>query len=149
MKYKFESWMKTKENKKQSTAYAYANSIDKISRHYSQHSENKIDIYRVKDIRVIERISSDYAIGGRFPMYGQEGNGTIRNAIATLLRFQNEINADQELSSDGDYVEEEIHFSQFTAFRPIKVGEKRLHVLINARTYNFCSHVQKLSHVCI
>ena len=54
MKQQFDSWMRTTEGKKQNTAYAYANSIDKISQHYSEQTRNKINIYREKDINLIK-----------------------------------------------------------------------------------------------
>jgi len=87
MRQNFEFWMKSEERKKPNTVYSYANSIEKISQHYSQHTGKTIDIYQENDFSLIERISSDYAIGGRFSQYGNESKGTIRNAIATYVRF--------------------------------------------------------------
>lgn len=97
MREKFESWMKTKEGKKPNTSYAYANSIEKISRHYSQSTRQSLDIYREKNINLIEKISQDYGIGGRFSQFGNGGNGTIRNAIATYVRFLRNNLSDLEL----------------------------------------------------
>ena len=107
MREKFEFWMKTKEGKKQNTAYAYANSIDKISRHYSKNTKNNIDIYREKNFSIIEKISADYSIRGRFAQFGNEGNGTIRNAIATYVRFLKRQNLGKELSSTEGLSEQE------------------------------------------
>lgn len=87
MRQRFEDWMKLTEGKKGTTAYQYANSINKISEHYSKETGKSIDIYAEKDINLIRKISSDYAKGGNFSVFGQGGNGTIRNAIATYLRF--------------------------------------------------------------
>ena len=53
--------MKAKEGKKPNTAYAYANSIDKISQHYSEQTGNKLNIYRENDINIIKKISYDYS----------------------------------------------------------------------------------------
>jgi hypothetical protein len=73
MKENFEIWMKRKEKKTQNTAYAYANSIDNISIHYSKNTGRNIDIYREKDFSLLENISSDYASGGKFAQYGNGG----------------------------------------------------------------------------
>ncbi len=87
MKEKFYQWMGKHENKKPNTAYAYKNSIDKISKHYSENDGNKIDIYYIKDIRLLESIAYDYSKKGKYSSFGDGGNGTIRNAISTYVRF--------------------------------------------------------------
>lgn len=87
MRKKFEQWMKSHERKKPNTAYQYAVSIDKISRHYSDNSKNSVDLYSIDDIKILEPISAAYSKGGRFSVFGDNGNGTIRNAIATYLRY--------------------------------------------------------------
>ncbi len=91
--------MKKKEGKKQNTAYAYANSIDKISQHYSEQTGNAINIYREKDIGLIKNISGKYSTSGSYAEFGNKGNGTIRNAIATYLRFLEHTNKGSEISS--------------------------------------------------
>lgn len=83
----FEKWMRVKEGKKTNTAYQYAASIAKISNHYSQNTGKKVDIYRENDLSVIQKISECYSVGGRYSEFGNMGNGTIRNAIATYFRF--------------------------------------------------------------
>ena len=99
MRTQFENWMKSYEKKKQNTAYAYANSIDKISQHYFKQTGQKIDIYSLKEIKQIRDISGDYSTSGRFNKFGYEGNGTIRNAIATYLRFYTSLQTGQEIHS--------------------------------------------------
>ena len=85
MRRQFEDWMKSHERKKQSTAYQYAISITKISKHYSRMTNSDVEIYKLDNPRQIEPIVNAYSQGGRFSEFGQEGNGTIRNAIATYL----------------------------------------------------------------
>lgn len=99
MKQQFDSWMRIKEGKKQNTAYAYANSIENISQHYSEQTRNKINIYLEKDINLVKKISYEYGTSGRYAEFGNKGNGTIRNAIATYVRFLESINMGSGLSS--------------------------------------------------
>lgn len=87
MRTKFEQWMKSDERKKPNTAYQYALAIDKISRHYSDNSAQGVDLYSIHNITELERISAVYAKGGRFSLFGDNGNGTYRNAIATYIRY--------------------------------------------------------------
>ncbi len=103
MRNKFENWMKSHEKKKQNTAYAYANSIEKISQHYSRKTGKRIDIYSIRDLNQIREISKQYSTSGRFSKYGYEGNGTIRNAIATYLRFYTFLQNGQEIENFPDY----------------------------------------------
>ena len=53
MRNSFEDWMIRFENKKKNTAYQYAISIDKISRHYSENSDRQIDIYTTNNLDLI------------------------------------------------------------------------------------------------
>lgn len=87
MKNEFESWMIRYEGKKQNTAYQYKMSIDRISDHYSQMNNKHIDIYNTQDIKFIKDIEKDYGIGGKYATFGNGGNGTIRNALSTYVRF--------------------------------------------------------------
>lgn len=91
--------MRTIEGKKPNTAYAYANSINRISQHYSEQTNNKINIYREKDINLIRKISSEYTTSGKYAEFGNKGRGTIRNAIAAYVRFLEHINMGSNLSS--------------------------------------------------
>jgi hypothetical protein len=104
MKDKFKRWMEEKDQKKPNTAYSYANSIDKISDHYSEKTGRHINIYHEKDFSLLKKISSDYATDGKFSQFGYEGKGTVRNAIATYIRFLQSVNSGNELMIDQDTV---------------------------------------------
>jgi hypothetical protein len=80
-------WMIRAEAKSQNTAYQYSIAIDRLSEHYSQETEQQINIYRINDRILLNGISHDYSIGGRFQDLGDYGNGTNRNAIAAYVRF--------------------------------------------------------------
>lgn len=88
MKREFERWMVKQERKKPNTAYQYAQSIDKVSNHYSTHSQQNIDLYRVIDTDTLRKIKDDYSLHGKFSDFGGKGNGTIRNAVATYYRYR-------------------------------------------------------------
>ncbi len=90
--------MKKHENKTQKTAYSYANSINKISNHFSEKTGEKIDIYSLIDIEKIREISNDYSTLGKFSKYGYEGNRTIRSAIAAYLKFYTSLQTGKEIS---------------------------------------------------
>ncbi|NDJ79399.1 DUF1016 domain-containing protein [Vibrio campbellii] len=88
MRREFERWMVKEEKKKPNTAYQYAQSIDKISHHYSTHTRQNIDLYRVVDTEVLRTIKDDYSLHGKFSDFGGKGNGTVRNAVATYYRYR-------------------------------------------------------------
>jgi hypothetical protein len=125
MKDNFECWMKKKEAKTENTIYAYAYSIDKISRHYSENTGRNIDIYRENDINLLENISSDYASGGKFAQYGNGGNGTIRNAIATYLRFFRNTNSETELpTTEQINIEETFNIESLSGLNLLKSNHR-------------------------
>lgn len=80
--------MVKQERKKPNTAYQYAQSIDKVSNHYSTHTQQSIDLYRVLDVEVLRKIKDDYSLHGKFSDFGGKGNGTVRNAVATYYRYR-------------------------------------------------------------
>ncbi|EGA69408.1 hypothetical protein VISI1226_09519 [Vibrio sinaloensis DSM 21326] len=88
MRREFERWMVKKERKKPNTAYQYAQSIDKVSNHYSNHAQRNVDLYRILDTDMLRKIKEDYSLHGKFSEFGGKGNGTIRNAVATYYRYR-------------------------------------------------------------
>ncbi|WP_040896101.1 PDDEXK nuclease domain-containing protein [Vibrio brasiliensis] len=90
MRREFERWMVKQERKKPNTAYQYAQSIDKVSNHYSTHTQQNTDLYRILDTALLEQIKDDYSLHGKFSDFGGKGNGTIRNAVATYYRYRME-----------------------------------------------------------
>lgn len=109
MRSDFENWMKKHELKTQNTAYQYALSIDKISRHYSDNTGTNINLFNIKDIPKLEQICEAYSMHGRFSSFGENGNGTIRNAVATYVRYIKHSTSD-ELSDEGivESIQEEL-----------------------------------------
>lgn len=83
MKKRFEDWMIRKEGKSMNTAYQYANSIDKISKHYSASVNEPVNIFIIRDKEKLKLLCEEYSQAGRFSSFGNQGNGTIRNSIAT------------------------------------------------------------------
>lgn len=99
MKNKFEEWMKDVEKKLPSTAYNYARSIDKISKHYSENTGRYLDIYNETDLDLLKNIAKEYGLEGKYSDFGNYGNGTVRNAIATYIRFLESIETEQKLET--------------------------------------------------
>ena len=87
MKKKFYNWMQQIEGKAENTAHSYMNAINALSKHYSQNNGSEVHIYGIDDIGLLTDISNDYSTTGRFAKFGFGGNGTMRNAIATYVRF--------------------------------------------------------------
>ena len=106
MKTEFTNWMVRFENKSQNTAYQYAQSIDKISRHHSEVTKEYYDLYNSSDLLIIKGIAAEYGFGGKYSDFGNYGNGTVRNAIATYVRFLERKNSGKEIGKiDSDDLE--------------------------------------------
>lgn len=86
MKEKFRKWL-TKTGKTNNTANNYSNAINRISEHYSQNTNENVNIYNVRDINKLNEISKKYALDGDYWEFGNNGNGTNRNAIARYVEF--------------------------------------------------------------
>jgi len=107
MNTEFQNWMIRKEGKSSSTAYQYALSIDKIIKHYYEKTNKQIDLYNSMDLLQIKGIAAEYSRGGKFSDFGDYGNGTIRNAIVTYVRYLESKKIGSPLSSQNeDYKEE-------------------------------------------
>ncbi len=87
MKEQFRKWMIGVENKKASTANSYVYAINRISSDYARNERNSIDIYKCFDTEILKTIRDLYSITGKYKDFGSIGNGTVRNAIATYVRF--------------------------------------------------------------
>ncbi len=83
---KFEEWL-IQNGKKQTTAKQYSGAINSISKHYLEETSQNIDIYQIEDIKLLAEIRADYIQTGRFSQFGQQGNGTNRNAIARYEEY--------------------------------------------------------------
>ena len=69
------------------TAYSYKNAINHISEHFSQNTQNNINIYALTSHEQISDIAHQYSQAGHFAEAGYNGNGTWRNAIARYSEF--------------------------------------------------------------
>lgn len=75
----------------ENTIYAYARGIDRISRHMSDQRPDRISLYNIRDVRDLERlkrIKDTYGLNGNYSEIGNEGNGTVRNAINRFVEFR-------------------------------------------------------------
>jgi len=114
MRKEFENWMILREGKSHNTAYQYAVSIDKVSKHYAEKTGKIIDLYRERNITLLKEISNMYGKQGIFSEFGNYGNGTIRNAIATYVRFfENRFSNNETAVIESNYrLENDIEVSE-------------------------------------
>jgi len=90
-----------------STSYSYA--IDKISKHLSEKRNEDIDVYGINDLPTIKKLVESYSTVGNYSETGNEGRGTVRNAIKAFYKFK-------ENAEDISYelAEEEIESEELT-----------------------------------
>jgi hypothetical protein len=105
-------------------AQSYPGAINKISRHYSENTGENINIYSLRDIDVVDKIARKYRKDGIYSNYGQEGNGTNRNAIARYSEFLTDYLAGDDLPEEifppSDI--ENIIYSNFTYEKDLKLS---------------------------
>jgi len=95
----FENWLIKTENKSNQTAYNYAKAINRISKHFSQKTNQDLNLYSVSDLQKLKAIKELYSTSGKYSEFGHTGNGTNRAAINSLYRFrENTVNFDFQSS---------------------------------------------------
>ena len=87
MKNEFRNWMIQDDGIAEYIAFQYALSIDKISEHYNEQTGDNIDIYRETDLNKLREIAYEYGPNGKYSDFSSFGNGMIRNAINSYIRF--------------------------------------------------------------
>jgi hypothetical protein len=108
MKDEFKAWMKKEKRRrvKETTAVQYANAIDHISEHYYQQANVRIYLYNEPDINLVNRLVTDYGVGGRYENFGENGNGrghgTVRAAIKAYAEFLEYRNAGNGNHNEDD-----------------------------------------------
>lgn len=103
----FQKWLRNNEFKAVQTAYSYTLSIAKISRHFSDQTGQRIDLYTITDLAKLKDIADKYGKLGKYSKFGDLGNGTNRAAINALCRFREanrEIIMDVISEVDSSYV---------------------------------------------
>jgi len=104
----FKNWLISTENKKEQTAYNYSKAINRISQHYSEKTNQNLNLYTLTDLGKLKEIADLYGTNAKYSEYGHKGNGTNRAAINSLYRFrQNTINID---FSTSDSIEDTNEF---------------------------------------
>ena len=103
MQEKFKQWLLAT-GKSENTANSYSKSINNISEHYSQAINQRINIYDIKDINLLNVISAKYTQSGIYSDFGNNGNGTKRNAIARYVEYfaQSKTTLQTEISTNYD-----------------------------------------------
>jgi len=83
----FEKWLIKEEKKGKPTASSYKSSIDEISQHYSQQTNESINLYNISDITFLDNLVKEYRAGGEYEDFGNKNHGTPKAAIAAYVRF--------------------------------------------------------------
>ncbi len=116
----FEKWLINNENKSNQTAYNYSKAINRISKHYSQKTNQDLNLYGITELPKLKTIAELYGTTGKYSEFGHIGNGTNRAAINSLYRFrENTINSNliteivnkNETFEEIDLVENSTNFS--------------------------------------
>jgi hypothetical protein len=87
-----------------STSYSYA--IDRISKHLSEKRNEKIDVYTINDLPTIKKLVESYSSIGNSSEIGNEGRGTVRNAIKKFYYYKENADdlsyelADEEIENE-------------------------------------------------
>ncbi|AVR46774.1 hypothetical protein C7S20_16730 [Christiangramia fulva] len=87
MEEKFSAWLVKVEGKIEATGRSYSRAINRLSEHYSSHTGNPTNIYKV-DNGHLKRIKGFYDTDGRFSEFGYESHGLYRAAIKALYRYR-------------------------------------------------------------
>ncbi len=86
MKENFKSWL-IQNNYTENTTNSYCSAINQISVHLSEKMQTEINVYNIKDLFIIAKLSELYDKTGGFSKFGDNGNGTVRNAIRRYFEF--------------------------------------------------------------
>jgi len=86
MKNEFKQWL-LRNDYKENTINSYSSGINIISKDLSEKMNANIDLYSMGDIFILAKISELYDITGNFSELGNQGNGTVRNAIRRYFDF--------------------------------------------------------------
>ena len=103
----FEKWLINAENKKDQTAYNYSKAINRISKHYSEKTNQDLNLYSIDELEKLKKIADLYGTTGKYSEFGHIGNGTNRAAINSLYRFrENTVNIDFPTSENTENLDE-------------------------------------------
>ncbi|PVW13166.1 endonuclease NucS domain-containing protein [Marixanthomonas spongiae] len=104
-KEKFKIWL-IRNGYADNTSISYSYAIDKISKHLSEKRNENIDVYEINDLPIIKKLVESYSTVGNYSKTGNEGRGTVRNAIKAFYKFKENAEdisyelADEEIESE-------------------------------------------------
>ncbi len=83
----FQKWLESQEKKTSNTSYQYANSINRISKHYQESEGKNINLYKITSPKELDFFVELYGKNGKYADFGNKGNGTNRAAIVAYQKF--------------------------------------------------------------
>jgi RecB family endonuclease NucS len=87
MEQQFKNWLIKRGYSETGAANSYSRAIPQISDHYSQNTDERVDIFTISDQAKISQIAHDYSQSGRFASFGYEQHGRYRAAISRYAEF--------------------------------------------------------------
>jgi len=86
-KKEFKEWMISQKNLELGTASNYITGINKISNHYSQINNKRIDLLNINDKILINGLVREYSQGGIYEEIGNIGHAYVRAAIIAYAKY--------------------------------------------------------------
>lgn len=105
-KEKFKTWLiRNGYSDNTTTSYSYA--IDRISKHLTEKRNEKIDVYSMNDLSAIRKLVESYRTNGNYSEIGNEGRGTVRNAIKKFYSYkENADNISYDIAEEDNDIDE-------------------------------------------
>lgn len=94
MEVKFSSWLSQSGN--DWAVPSYPELISRLSRHYSEQTGSKVNIYELTDSRVLKNLQKLYGKNGKFCIIGEELEGAVKSALSYYIRFYSQQQAKKQ-----------------------------------------------------
>lgn len=94
MEVEFTSWLNESGN--DWAVPSYPELISRLSRHYSEQTGSEVNIYELKDSRVLKNLQKLYGKNGKFSNIGEELDGAVKSALSYYIRFYSQQQAQKQ-----------------------------------------------------
>lgn len=75
---------------------SYPELVSRISRHYSEQTGSKVNIYELTDYRALKNLQKLYGKNGKFCNIGEELEGAVKSALSYYIRFYSQQQAQKQ-----------------------------------------------------
>lgn len=94
MEVEFTRWLKQSGN--DWAVPSYPELISRLSRHYSEQTGSKVNIYELTDSHVLKNLQKLYGKNGKFFNIGEELEGAVKSALSYYIRFYSQQQAQKQ-----------------------------------------------------